>query len=250
MLPRGERHSVRDDPATPAPGLEDVFADGGGARSDLAVRGGDGPRTGLLCGGFTLEGSEASAMLRSLPAVIHVRGSRGRALPWVAVTLALVRLEAGSDAPGADVVVSRLADALLIQSLRLALTELADGDGGRVRALRDPQVAAAVELIHRNPARAWTIADLAAAAALSRSRFAARFRDVVGESPRRYVTRCRLAYAARLLDTTDQPLSEIAARAGYQSEFSFSKAFRRAFGMPPGAYRGRRAEQPQIAISA
>ena len=250
VLPRGDRHRVRDDPATPAPSLEDVFADEPGDREHRAVFGGDGPRTGLLCGGFNLEGGDAPAILRALPAVVHIRGSRGEALPWVAATLALVRLETSSGAPGADVVVSRLADALLIQSLRLALTELADGAAGALRALRDPQVAAAVELIHRDPGRAWTIGELAAAAALSRSRFAARFRDVVGESPQPYVTRCRLAHAARLLDDSDEPLSQIAARAGYRSEFSFSKAFRRTFGLPPGAYRGRRAEQPGIALSA
>ena len=251
VLPHGRRHWVRDSPGTPAPDLEDILAhDDRRARDHRAVRGGDGPRTGLLCGGFTLEGGEAPAILRALPAVVHVRGSRGRPLPWVAATLALVRLETGSGAPGAEVVVSRLADALLIQSLRVALAELGDGDGGRLRALRDPQIAAAVELIHRHPERAWTIGELAADAALSRSRFAARFRHVVGESPKRYINRCRLAHAARLLDSTDQPLSEIAARAGYQSEFSFNKAFKRTFGLPPGAYRGQRAEQPGIAISA
>ena len=126
--------------------------------------------------------------------------------------------------------VSRLADALLIQALRCALTDLGEDDA-RLRALRDPQVAVAVELIQSEPGRAWTIAELAARASLSRSRFATRFRDVVGESPKRYINRCRLAHAARLLDTTDEPLSQIAARSGYQSEFSFSKAFKQAFDM-------------------
>jgi AraC-like DNA-binding protein len=249
VLPRGDRHWIRDDPATAAPALEDVFGDDPSTRAP-AVGGGDGPRTGLLCGGFTLDGGEARAILSALPAVVHIHGSGREALPWVAATLTLVRLETSSGAPGADVVVGRLADALLIQSLRLALTELGDGGGGRLRALRDPRVAAAVELIHGDPGRAWTIGELAAAAALSRSRFAARFRDVVGESPQPYVTRCRLAHAARLLDDTDEPLSQIAARAGYGSEFSFSKPFRRRFGLPPGAYRGRPAEQPGIALSA
>ena len=126
--------------------------------------------------------------------------------------------------------VSRLADALLIQSLRCALTDLGEDDA-RLRALRDPQVAVAVELIQSEPGRAWTIAELAAETSLSRSRFATRFRDVVGESPKRYINRCRLAHAARLLDTTDERLSQIAARSGYQSEFSLSKAFKQAFDM-------------------
>jgi AraC family transcriptional regulator, alkane utilization regulator len=247
VLPRGERHALRDNPTTPAPAFDEIV---GHESRHADVGGGDGQRTGLLCGGFTLEGGDTPAILHALPSVVHVRGNRGRPLPWVAATLELVRLETGSDAPGAEAVVSRLADALLIQSLRVALAELGGGDGGRLRALRDPQIAAAVELIHRHPGRAWTLDDLAAGAALSRSRFATRFRQVVGESPKRYVNRCRLAHAARLLDSTDHPLSEVAARAGYQSEFSFSKAFKQTFGLPPGTYRGRRGDQPGIALGA
>jgi transcriptional regulator GlxA family with amidase domain len=146
-------------------------------------------------------------------------------------------------------VVTRLADAMLTQALRAALTDLQDRDEGRLRALGDPQISEAVALIHNQPERPWAVGDLASEVALSRSEFAARFRELVGESPLRYVTRTRLAHAAVLLRTTDQPLGQIAARTGYATAFSFSKAFKRGFGIAPGEYRGQANGRPKLEIA-
>jgi AraC-like DNA-binding protein len=239
LLPTGRRHWMRDDPVSPATELEEILA-----RTPLDEQrrlryGGRGPRAALLCGGFALEDGDAHPILRALPPAVHIRGVAGRPVPWLAATLSLLSTEAASSAPGAEAVVSRLADALLTQALRVALAELEESDGAGVLALRDPQIAAAIELIHRQPERAWTVLELAAEVALSRSAFAARFRRLVGESPMRYTTRTRLAHAAALLHKTDAPLAEIAARAGYATEFSFGKAFKRAFGIAPGAYRAQ-----------
>ena len=239
VLPTGRRHWLRDDPATPAPALERLLARHPLDEQRRLRGGGRGPRTDLLCGGFALEGGDAHPLLVALPPVIHVRGVRGRPLPWVAATLRLVGAETDATAPGSEAVVGRLADALLTQALRVAAAELDAADGGQVRALRDPHIAAAVRLIHGQPQRPWTVGELAAEVALSRSAFAARFRELVGEPPMRYVIRARLAHAAGLLDATDVSLAEIARRTGYESEFSFGRAFKRAFGVAPGAYRGR-----------
>jgi transcriptional regulator GlxA family with amidase domain len=104
-------------------------------------------------------------------------------------------------------------------------------------ALRDRQVGAALALVHRSPERDWTNASLAEAVGMSRSRFAARFTALVGEPPLTYVARWRLETAAGLLQDGGLGLAEVAARVGYESEAAFSKAFRRRFGTPPGAYR-------------
>jgi AraC-like DNA-binding protein len=98
--------------------------------------------------------------------------------------------------------------------------------------------------------RAWTVGLIASEVALSRSAFAARFREFVGESPKRYITRMRLGHAASLLSKTDAPLAEIATVAGYATEFSFSKAFKRTFGVAPGAYRGAPNGVPALTLAS
>jgi AraC-like DNA-binding protein len=251
VLPTGRRHWLRDHPLSAATELDDILA-----RTPLDQHrrlhhgNGGGRRTALLCGAFALDGGDAHPILRALPAVLRIRGVGGRPVPWLAATLALLSAEAASNAPGAEEVVSRLADALLAQALRVALAELESSDGTGVLALRDPQIAAAIGRIHREPERSWTIGELAGEVALSRSAFAARFRRLVGESPKRYLTRTRLAYAAALLHNSDAPLAQIAMSAGYGSEFSFSKAFKRTFGISPNVYRGQPRSAPRVSAGS
>jgi AraC family transcriptional regulator, alkane utilization regulator len=241
VLPTGRRHWMRDHPDTPAIALEEILRGTPLADGRRLRYGGLGARCALLCGGFGLAGGDAHPILRSLPVLVHIRGSGGQPVPWVAATLALLSAEAASDAPGAEEVASRLADALLAQALRVSLA-----DGAGALALRDPQVATAIERVHRQPGHAWTVGELAAGVGLSRSAFAARFRELVGEPPKRYITRTRLAHAAALLHKSDASLAEIAARAGYATEFSFSKAFKRRFGLAPGAYRRQPTVAPEL----
>jgi AraC-like DNA-binding protein len=245
VLPAGRRHWLRDDPATHATELEELLASTPLDEHRRLHHGGGGPRTGLLCGGFALEGG-AHPVLRVLPASVVIRGVEGHPVPWLAATLALLSAETASAAPGAEEVVGRLADALLAQALRVALAELQSSDGAGLLALRDRQTATAIELIHRRPDHAWTVGELAGEVALSRSAFSARFRQLVGESPKRYITRTRLARAATLLHQTDASLAEIALKVGYGSEFSFAKAFKRTFGIAPGTYRGQPRDVPGL----
>jgi AraC-like DNA-binding protein len=246
VLPTGRRHWLRDDPATPAPGLDRLLASHPLDGQRRLRGGGRGPRTALLCGGFVLEGGGSHPLLEALPPVIRVQGVRGRPLPWVAATVRLLSTEVGATAPGSEAVVSRLADGLLTQALRVAVAGLDATDGVRAPgALRDPQIASAVRLIHGQPQRSWTVGELAAEVALSRSAFAARFHRLVGEPPMRYLIRARLGHAASLLHTTNDSLAGIARRTGYGSEFSFNRAFKRVFGVPPGAYRGRAEDLPR-----
>lgn len=249
VLPTGPRHWLRDEPSTPATELEEILATTPLDGHRRLHHGGSDRQTALLCGGFSLEGATTHPMLRALPSAFVIRGSNDRPVPWLGATLEMLSAETDSDAPGAEEVVARLADGLLTQALRLALVELGGRDESRVLALGDPQIAAAIALLHSQPGRAWTVGELAAEVALSRSELAARFRTLVGESPLRYITRTRLVHAAALLRTTDASLGHIAACVGYGNQFSFSKAFKRTFGIAPGAYRGDRNGVPNIDIA-
>src|SRR5207244_733556 len=135
------------------------------------------------------------------------------------------------------VVLERLSEVMLAQALRLALFELQATENLEPELLTDRGIAPAVRAIHQQAERAWSLGELSSLCAMSRSSFAARFRTLTGDSPIRYVTRCRLARAARHLRTSRAGLAEIALLAGYESEFSFSRAFKRAFGVAPRSYR-------------
>src|SRR5262249_9571974 len=152
--------------------------------------------------------------------------------------------------PGAAEVMTRLADVLLTQTLRAALNQLKSSGETGLPALGDRRIASAIEVIHGQPEHRWSVGELANEVALSRSAFSARFRELVGESPQRYMTRTRLTHAAALLRTTDASLVQIAASAGYGTEFSFSKAFKRNFGIAPGAYRGQPGTPPVQLLAA
>jgi AraC-like DNA-binding protein len=246
LLPTGRAHALRDDPRSPVRRLEDLVADNPAGADGVLRLDGDGPPTTLICGGFALEGSGAHPALRALPPVVHVRGEGGRPAPWVEATFGLMR-DAGAAGPGAEAVVSRLAEALLAQALRDALTDGAGRAG--VPVLRDAAVARAVAAVNRRPERPWTVGAMATEAGLSRSAFAARFGAAVGEPPMRYVRRCRVARAAALLETSDAGLAAIARQAGYRTEFSLGRAFKRVVGVAPGAFRertrGRRDAMPE-----
>ena len=132
---------------------------------------------------------------------------------------------------------TRLADILVIQTIRAWIEKDPAAQTGWLGALRDPQIGRALALLHRDPARAWTVASLASEAAMSRSAFAARFTELLREPAMQYVTRWRMHLALERLKESDAPLADLAERLGYQSEAAFSRAFKRVVGISPGAAR-------------
>ncbi len=246
LLPHGPRHWLRDEPSSPVRWLDDILRGTPVDGSGRLGYGGDGELTELVCGGFRLEGETVDPVLRALPPVIHVGSVDASPVPWVAATLELVAAVTASEMPGAEPVLARLAETMVTQALRAALAELAAADPAQAEALRDPQIAAAIRLIHAQPDLPWTVERLAAEVGYSRSAFASRFREVVGEAPIAYVTRSRLAIGATLLHRTAMSIGEVARRIGYSSEASFGRAFKRAFGVGPGTYRRSSPDVPRI----
>jgi AraC-like DNA-binding protein len=242
ILPRGDGHVVRDAPRSPVLWLDRILTDTPPVDGRLR-HGGGGAASELLCGGFAVDLLMAQPLLEALPRVVHLRGSDGRAPEWLAGLMRMIAVEAASNSPGSEAVVTRLTDALLAQALRQALLE-ADASLVGVTAVSDPQIARALRLVRERVDDDWTVPKMAAAVGLSRSTFAERFRAATGETPIQHLTRYRLARAAEYLRTTNAAILEIARRTGYESEVSISKAFRREFGVSPGAYRRSQVASP------
>jgi transcriptional regulator GlxA family with amidase domain len=206
--------------------------------------GGGGARSVLVCGGFHFEDRATHPLLAALPSIIHLRGRSRSVASWVRMTLDFLRRESDAARPGADTVISRLADVLFIEALRAHLASPEAKASGLAVALRDPRIGHCLALVHRDPQLDWDVARLAHEAGMSRTAFAVRFRELVGESPLRYATRCRMSHAAALLCGSDAPIAQIAERVGYDSEVGFGRAFKRHTGSSPAAYRRRQGTAP------
>ncbi len=241
IVTRSEAHVVSDDPATPDADFSDFFdlvkRQGSGTNAPFRV-GGDGPTTRLVCGGMQFENGANNPVLAVLPPFLHVNGSEKGGHPWLRLTVEHILAELDSGAGGATEVVTRLADILFIQAVRAYFHENADtAQSGWLAAARDQQVGRALALLHARPDEHWTVDMLARRLATSRSSFADRFSELVGEPPLRYLSRLRIDAAARRLRSGDDKLSAVAADAGYESVSAFNRAFKRQVGMTPGEYR-------------
>jgi AraC-like DNA-binding protein len=194
----------------------------------------------MLCGAYLLDRSGPHPLLNDLPQVIHLQARVGRHSELRAA-VDLLGAELDSDArPGADAVLPALLDLLLLYILRAWFEEQhASGHSatGWVAALHDPAIATALRAIHGDPGRPWTVDELGAQACLSRAAFARRFTHLVGQPPLTYLTWWRMTVAARLLRTSDARVDTIARQVGYTSQYTFTHAFKRQYGAPPGRYR-------------
>jgi AraC-like DNA-binding protein len=236
FLPRGKGHRLIDVPNRRAVAYESVVGPRYENARTLIRWGGGGAVTKVTCGVFRFGVAGVRTVLSVLPALIHVHPSAARAsLP--AKLLPLLLAEATSTAPGSDLTTSRLLDILFVHGLQRWLSSAPRGSLGWVGALRDPRVGRAIAAIHGTPERSWTVGELAAVAGMSRSPFAARFTELVGEPPLKYVARWRMDVAAQFLQSGEGSVREAAERVGYTAEAAFSRAFKRAFGQPPSAYR-------------
>lgn len=198
---------------------------------------GEGPATSVVCGCYSAD-ADAHPILRTLPPLVHVRASDRKGRGILDESLRLLAVELRRDSPGARIVRDRLMDVIFIHGLRAWLGSVADDDPVPSQALpTDPVVTTAIACVQADPARAWTARALAAEVGLSRAAFTRRFTACVGEPPVAYVTKWRLTSAAHRLRETDESLAAIARGIGYSSEFTFSRAFARLFGQPPGRYR-------------
>lgn len=191
-------------------------------------RRGGRPEVRLLGGYFAFDSPDAALMVSLLPALIHVRGAER-----LSIMVQLVKDESSQQRSGRELVLTRLVEILLIEALRSTSNE--DASPGLLRGLSDAQLAKALRTMHAQLGRSWTVAELAKTAALSRSAFFERFLRTVGLPPMEYLLAWRMAVARDLLRRR-LPIDEVAERVGYSSASTFSTAFSRHVGQPPGRY--------------
>jgi AraC-like DNA-binding protein len=194
---------------------------------------------------FILSDHHAGILLGVLPPVVHIRTESDRAaMRW---SLERLRQELREPQPGGFLVAQHLAYMMLVQALRLHLAEGLKGGVGWLFALADKQMSAAITAMHADPAHRWTLQKLAQLAGMSRSIFAQRFKDTVGEPPMEYLIRWRMTLGAERLADSGDPISVIAVSLGYESQSAFGKAFKRVLGCSPRQYARGRRPRPQPA---
>ncbi len=238
VVTRGDAHVMRGAPATPAINYFDLIKRHAPDKNGVVRTGGKGPATRFVCGGMQFENGATNPLLAVLPPLLHVKATKEGGRPWLRLTVKHVLAELDSDSVGATEVVTRLADILFIQAVRSYFEENVDtAEFGWLAAVRHPQIGRALALLHGHPDEPWTIASLARRVAVSRSAFADRFTELVGDPPLRYLTRLRINAAAKRLLTSDDKLSAVAAAAGYKSVTALSRTFKQRMGMTPGNYR-------------
>lgn len=245
LVPHGEGHRVVGEPGAAARELFDLPREQVSERYEFLRFGGGGAATQLICGAVRFDHPAAYHLLKLLPKWIQVEAATSPEREWIESTLRLMAAEARELRPGGETVVTRLADVLVIQAIRSWIAHDPTARRGWLGALQDRQIGRAIALIHRDPARAFTVASLAVEVAMSRSAFAARFTELVGVPAMRYVAEWRMHVAQTWLREDDAGLAELAGRLGYLSEAAFSRAFKRSTGLSPGALR-RQARHDEL----
>lgn len=214
------------------PFFRDVYNEGGGDRP---------PSVKLVCGFLACDAQPFNPLFDNLPPVIKSGRVAGDDSSWLGEFIRVAMLEASSKRVGGESVLSKLTELMFIEVVRRYLESLPPGQSGWLAGLRDPFVGKVLSLMHGAPAKPWTIEALAKEAGVSRSVLAERFTELVGLPPMHYLANWRMQIAAGLLSGGTTNIATIAAETGYGSEAAFSRAFKKMVGLPPAAWRRRKA---------
>ncbi len=236
LLARGTSIVLRDSPRTrPKWTFRQI---GARANGNVALCGGGGAPTTIVCGSLSFDRASLKPITQLLPNFILMKADQARTLALHNTVQALAS-EMAEQSPGSEVVATRLAEVLVIQLLRARIASEPERNKGWLRAVFDPQMGIALSAIHDRVNTPWTVESLAAAAGMSRSAFAARFKELLGQTPLEYVTEWRMQKAMQLLQQRDKKLIDVARLVGYESDAAFGKAFKRVVGTNPGEYLKR-----------
>lgn len=242
LIPHGDSHTMGStEPADrdKTLGMETVLRD----RPQVLDIGGGGEATRFVCGYMSCDPTLFRPVLDALPRAVRVslRGSEGS--HWLARSIADAVEEANSPKPGGETVLAKLSELIVVETLRRYIGEIATDQQSWLGGLRDRTVGRSLALMHERPAHPWTVDSLANVVGVARSVLAERFTHFVGQSPMQYLGKWRMALAANHLSRTSLSLTRVAEQVGYETDAAFNRAFKRAYGVPPGTWRRQHAPQ-------
>jgi AraC-like DNA-binding protein len=257
VFPQGDGHIMSSAPGMKSPGptkgflflppppqLPSAVSLRGSEVTTARLDGGGHDRTVLVCGFLGFDARPFNPLLAALPRVLHVSGRTLGPDSWVASFLRVAVTESSQRRPGGEAVLARMSEMLFVEVLRRHVDALAPEQPGWLAGVRDASIGRVLGLLHERPDAPWTLELLAEEAAISRSTLHDRFVHFIGQPPMQYLAQWRMQVAAQRLRDTDAKLLDVALGVGYESEAAFSRAFKRAVGVAPGAWRAGRRLSP------
>jgi AraC-like DNA-binding protein len=237
LLPRNDLHLVGSDLNLPSVAGSDIIQPPEDGGLFTIHHGGGGKRTRMICGYLGCDSAEDNPVISTLPSLLKLDAEQGGAAEWIRSTFQYAADEVAAGRPGSETVLAKLSELLFVEAVRRYAEGLPQGQTGWLAGLRDPHVARALALLHRDIARPWSVDDLSREVGLSRSALADRFIGLIGMPPMHYVASWRMQVATQKLRSTNASLAQIADLVGYGSEAAFSRAFKKAFGTAPATWR-------------
>jgi AraC-like DNA-binding protein len=232
-----QHHCLSDTPGRTALPLEQLFGSQPLSSRQKLYLNGTGDLTALIAGSFIINDDRHCPLFTALPAVIQVKAGKGQMAPLLHEFVQTITSESQQDHQGTLAMMSGFVKILLIYAIRSYLATLHNDNHNWLRVLMDPYIGPALGLMHLHPERSWSVESLAREVRMSRSAFSARFVELMGEPPMRYLLTCRMNRACQLLCQGEPSLKELASQVGYGSQAAFSNAFHRWAGCSPGDYR-------------
>lgn len=244
LVPHGNAHLLASGQQGAVKTLENVLDEWGPAGPGPFVvgNGPDNQSCKMICGHFNFADGSDHPVLRAVPDILHISATSRATQPMLDDVLRLIVRRAWADDAGAASSIARLSEVLFIEVIRAGLSRL-DRQHEIMTAIRDPQIGRALSLVHADLAKPWTVETLAGAVGMSRSRFAGRFRELVGSGPMAYLAEWRLQRALHLLGSRKYSVKAAASLVGFRSAAAFSRAFAERFGRTPRQQRLNEAEQ-------
>ena len=237
LLPRNDLHLIGSDlSVAPVVGSDIIHPPKDGGLFSIH-HGGAGERTRMICGFLGSNSAKGNPVISTLPPLLKLNVEEGGAAEWIRSTFQYAAEEVSAGRVGSETVLAKLSELLFVEAVRRYAETLPDGQTGWFAGLRDPFVARALALLHRDTTRRWTVDDLGREVGLSRSALADRFIRLIGVPPMHYVASWRMEVAAQKLRNTNASLAQVAEIVGYDLEAAFSRAFKKAFGTAPATWR-------------